>query len=39
MLWFVVVTLVVLGVCAVSQQEYKSDEAAQQYQLVREYLA
>lgn len=39
MLWFVVITVVILGACAVSQQEYKSDEAARQYQIVREYLA
>lgn len=39
MLWFVLITVVVLSACAVSQQEYKSDEAAEQYQIVREYLA
>lgn len=38
MLWFVLVSIVVLGICAASQQEYKSDEAAQQYHMVREYL-
>ena len=39
MLLFVLVAVVILGVCAVSQQEYKTDEAARQYQLVREYIA
>ncbi len=39
MLLFVLVSIVVLGICAVSQQEYKADEAARQYQLVREYIA
>jgi len=39
MLLFIRVTVVVLGICAVCQQEYKADEAARQYQLVREYIS
>lgn len=38
MMIFVLVSVIVLGVCAVSQQEYKADEAARQDRLIREYI-
>lgn len=38
MVWFLLISVIVLGVCAMSQNEYKSDIAARDYLLFREYI-